>query len=231
MNKKEIEVQGLKIILVKKRVRNIITKIKDGEVVVSAPYYVSQAEVINVIEGQLDWIKKALNKAKNKNANAFLRYESGEKISFEGKEYTLYIVYNNKIKINKFAVDRSSLIIKIETPNVEDKEKIKTAIDKGFKKELKRRIDEFLPECEEITGQKVSAYTLRKMTTSWGLCHIKERDVVFSTQLARKNDEQLRYVIIHELTHLIEANHSSRFKEYMTKFMPDWRRIKRELNS
>ncbi len=54
MNKKEIEVQGLKIILVKKRVRNIITKIKDGEVVVSAPYYVSQAEVINVIEGQQD---------------------------------------------------------------------------------------------------------------------------------------------------------------------------------
>ena len=116
-------------------------------------------------------------------------------------------------------------------PNIAEKEKIKSAIDSRFKKELRVKIDEILPICLEKTGQNIVSYDIRKMTTSWGICHVKDKMITFSLQLAQRSDEEIEYIIIHELTHFIEPNHSMKFKEQMTKFMPNWRKVKKELNS
>jgi predicted metal-dependent hydrolase len=113
----------------------------------------------------------------------------------------------------------------------QDAQVIKRAVDARFKKELMAKIDSLLPECQRITGKTINSYDIRKMTTSWGICHIKDRTVTFSLQLAQKSDEEIKYIIIHELTHLIEPNHSLKFKEHMTRFIPDWKRIKKEINS
>ena len=60
---KNLTVGDIEIKLTKKRARSITTRVRDNEVIVSAPYYVSQKEVIEVIEKQLSWIKKHLEKA------------------------------------------------------------------------------------------------------------------------------------------------------------------------
>ena len=123
------------------------------------------------------------------------------------------------------------MTVLVIVPNIAEKEKIKSAIDSRFKKELRVKIDEILPICLEKTGQNIVSYDIRKMTTSWGICHVKDKKITFSLQLAQRSDEEIEYIIIHELTHFIEPNHSMKFKEQMTKFMPNWRKVKKELNS
>ena len=228
---KILTVGDIEIKLNKKRARSITTKVRDGEVIVSAPYYVSQKEVIEVIEKQLPWIKKHLEKAVKKKNNSRLKYEDGESIYFLGSKYELKIKEQKDIKRIKVEIDKIDKTVFVIVPEKNEKEKIKNAIDSRFKKELRAKIDELLPICLEKTGQNIVSYDIRKMTTSWGICHVKDKTITFSLQLAQRSDEEIEYIIIHELTHFIEPNHSMKFKEQMTKFMPNWRKVKKELNS
>ena len=50
-------------------------------------------------------------------------------------------------------------------------------------------------------------------------------------QLAKKPAECLAYVILHELAHLKVSNHGPEFKAILDRYMPDWRRIRKELNA
>lgn len=228
---KNLIVGDIEIKLNKKRARSITTRVRDNEVIVSAPYYVSQKEVIEVIEKQLPWIKKHLEKAGKKKNNSRLKYEDGESIYFLGSKYELKIKEQKDLKRIKVEIDKGAMIVTVLTPNKAEKEKIKNAINSRFKKELRAKIDELLPICLEKTGQNIVSYDIRKMTTSWGICHVKDKTITFSLQLAQRSDKEIEYIIIHELTHFIEPNHSMKFKEQMTKFMPSWRKVKKELNS
>jgi predicted metal-dependent hydrolase len=68
------------------------------------------------------------------------------------------------------------------------------------------------------------------MTTRWGTCNTKKRKVWLNLQLAKKTQECLEYVILHELVHLVEKKHDERFVVLMDTFMPMWREIKATLN-
>ena len=55
---------------------------------------------------------------------------------------------------------------------------------------------------------------------------------VEATQMEEKRSpECLEYIVVHELVHLIEASHNSRFKALMDHFYPDWRLCRKELHS
>ena len=68
------------------------------------------------------------------------------------------------------------------------------------------------------------------MTTRWGTCNTKTGRIWFNLQLAKKTPECLKYVILHELVHLVEKRHNERFVLLMDKYMPMWREIKTTLN-
>ena len=69
------------------------------------------------------------------------------------------------------------------------------------------------------------------MTTRWGTCNVKTHKIWLNLQLAKKTPECLDYVILHELTHLMEKNHNNYFVAHMDRFMPNWREIRKKLNS
>jgi len=68
------------------------------------------------------------------------------------------------------------------------------------------------------------------MTTRWGTCKPKAKKLWFNVQLAKKTPDCLEYIILHELTHIVEKRHNDRFKSLLDKYMPTWRKIKNKLN-
>ena len=95
---------------------------------------------------------------------------------------------------------------------------------------LKVEIARILPKWEELTGVSSDSWQIKNMTTRWGTCSIDKRKLWFNLQLAKKTPECLEYIILHELLHLIEKNHTERFVLLMDKYMPYWREVKRKLN-
>ena len=68
------------------------------------------------------------------------------------------------------------------------------------------------------------------MKTRWGSCNITKRNIRLNTELSKKPKELLEFVIVHELVHLLEKNHTRRFYDLMDKFMPTWKDKSRQLD-
>ena len=68
------------------------------------------------------------------------------------------------------------------------------------------------------------------MRTKWGSCNIDSRRIWINLQLAKKPVECLEYVLIHEMVHLLEKNHTNRFHALVEQFYPTWRVAKKVLS-
>lgn len=63
-----------------------------------------------------------------------------------------------------------------------------------------------------------------------GGCNPASGILRLNTELARKPPECLEYILVHELTHLLEPSHNERFVCLMDGFLPHWRELRNRLN-
>jgi len=102
-------------------------------------------------------------------------------------------------------------------------------ISKEEVEELKKIISNLVPEWEFRLGVKVKEWKLRRMTSQWGNCKIKTREITFSTCLIKKTMRCIEYVVAHELAHLLVSDHSPKFYAVIAKHIPYWKEVRREL--
>lgn len=95
---------------------------------------------------------------------------------------------------------------------------------------LKRQVELLVAKWEPVMGVEVSGITIRQMKTRWGSCNVKTYHININLALLYKPEECLEYVVVHEMTHILEASHNEVFWGYMTKFYPDWKRVRKYLN-
>lgn len=98
------------------------------------------------------------------------------------------------------------------------------AFKKAFALELYLRyIEKFSPRI----GRKIARVRVRKMQTRWGSCNHAKGYLNFSLSLIERDSRFVEYVVLHELAHLIHANHGADFYALIAQIMPDFRaRIK-----
>lgn len=95
---------------------------------------------------------------------------------------------------------------------------------------MRAQVAAMLPLWEQRIGVKSTSFGIKKMRTRWGSCNVRTKKVWLSLTLANKPIDLLEYVLVHELVHLLEANHSPRFYALMDNFLPDWQCKHRRLN-
>lgn len=71
---------------------------------------------------------------------------------------------------------------------------------------------------------------VQRMRTKWGTCSRAGGRLLLNTWLAKKPPECLDYIVLHELTHLLEPDHGPRFVAILDKHMPSWRVVRDRLN-
>ena len=156
-----------------------------------------------------------------------LKYANGEKHYLWGTEYTLQLIKNDNIK--HVLVDETKLIIYLPIPKRATIEKRKRIMDEFYRSEMKKAIPPVLEKCTKIVGKTPSEIKVRNMK-NWGNCRYQDKRITLNLNLAKKDPICLEYVMIHELCHLIEFNHSKKFKKLMDEFCPKWKEIKKRLN-
>lgn len=95
---------------------------------------------------------------------------------------------------------------------------------------LKAAVEQLVAKWEPVMGVKVSGITIRQMKTRWGSCNVKTHHININLALYDKGLDSLEYVVIHEMCHILEASHSPVFWEYVGKYYPDWKAVKKRLN-
>lgn len=107
----------------------------------------------------------------------------------------------------------------------------KLDIDKWYKSMAKTLFLEHLNTCYSNFSRKIPYPDLRirKMTTRWGVCNIKTKTVTLNLELIKRDTKYLDYVIVHELSHLIYANHSAEFWNLVEENMPQYKLYRKEM--
>lgn len=225
---KIIRVSHIEIEVNKKKIKNMYLKVsrQDGKVSVSAPLRTKDDIIKRFVASKLDWIDKQVKKFENRKSLIDLEYKQDEIHYVWGKPYSLEIKYENKKGVEILddklilAIHKDSTIIQREKLLIE-----------WYRKQLKERLPDLVEKWEYIIGVSVESVRVRNMTTRWGTCNTRDKRICFNLQLAKKPLRCLEYVVVHELVHLLEPSHNVVFKNHMDKYLPNWREIKRELNS
>lgn len=98
------------------------------------------------------------------------------------------------------------------------------AFKKAFALELYLR---YIAKLSPQIGRKIARVRVRKMQTRWGSCNHAKGYLNFSLSLIERDPRFVEYVVLHELAHLIHANHGADFYALIAQIMPDFRaRIK-----
>ena len=225
---KIIRVSHIEIEVNKKKIKNMYLKVsrQDGKVSVSAPLRTKDDIIKRFVASKLDWIDKQVKKLENRKSLIDLEYKQDEIHYVWGKPYSLEIKYENKKGVEILddklilAIHKDSTIIQREKLLIE-----------WYRKQLKERLPDLVEKWEYIIGVSIESVRVRNMTTRWGTCNTRDKRICFNLQLAKKPLRCLEYVVVHELVHLLEPSHNVVFKNHMDKYLPNWREIKRELNS
>ncbi len=225
---KLIWINDIPIELERKHIKNMYLRIlpPDGRVHISAPMKMSEEEIYHFVDRKLSWIKLQQIKIQHRHTNHELQYITGEHITIWGCSYELMLKDTSTRNHIKVVGDEILLYMKPDSTR-EQREKL---MNTWYKKALEAEIPFLLARWERNIGVASSGYHIRDMKTRWGTCNIRTKKICLNLQLAKKPPKCLEYVIVHELVHLLESSHNSVFKGYMDRFLPEWRKIKSELN-
>lgn len=193
----------------KKTNKNTYIRIKkDMTVKVTTNYFTSDKAIIKLIEENKNKIKKMLETQQVKNENNEGFFYLGKKYDMVYVEYCEISFGENKVFLNK-----------------------KISIEQWYKKQAKTIFKEHLEQIYHQFSRKIPYPNLkiRKMTTRWGVCNIKTKTITLNLELIKRDLKYLDYVIIHELSHLIYANHSSNFWALVEENMPDYKKYRKEM--
>ena len=225
----KIIINNIEIELTKKNIKNLHLSVHppDGRVKISAPQYMDTDTIRLFAISKLSWIRKQQKKFINQERQPEREYVSGESHYFLGQRYLLNVIYTNKRKQgveirNKKYID---LYVRENTP----KYLRERAMTEWYRRELKKLIPTIIAKWEPIIGVEVNEFGVKKMKTRWGSCNPKAKRIWLNLELVKKSPTCIEYVVVHEMTHLLERKHNERFIAYMDKFLPNWRAIKEEL--
>ncbi len=222
-------VEGIDIALTRKsNLKNLYIRINppDGHVTASVPASMSVDEVKAFVIQKWPQILKAREKFRAQPRQTKREYVSGETCYLWGNPLMLRVFYGGKCRVELFRE-----VIDMHVPEGAAPEKRKSILTEWYRRELKRVVPTLMDDCCKRVGVSISGWAVRNMRTRWGSCNITDRKILLNLQLVKKPYRCLEYVVIHELVHLLEKNHTHRFTRLVAQYCPHWREIKTLLNS
>ncbi len=193
----------------RKNNKNIYFRVKeDGTLYVTCNRFVLKNDIIKMIKSN----EKSLLRMYEKSMN---RYEKNIGFSYLGESLTK--VYNEGIK--KVSIEDGMLYAKDEKMFL-----------RWYKNECLRVFGERINECLKLFND-IPCFDLkvRAMKTRWGVNNVTKRIITLNSELLKKDVTLIDYVIIHELCHFYEANHSSRFWCQVEKRYPMYKLARKRL--
>lgn len=154
-----------------------------------------------------------------------MQYISGETVPLFGEKYTLLVRASKTV--NTVRVEGDIIILTCNTSYPWATKK--RIMDWFYRNQLAGYLNEAFPKWQEKMQAYYVRLSLRDMKTRWGSCTPKTRAIRLNIQLATRPKEQIDYVIVHELAHLQEANHSAAFWAIVEQYIPHCKEVRHQL--
>lgn len=225
---KKIDFEGLSVEVIFKIIKNIHIKISPphGDVRISVPVDMNIYDVKSILASKIDQIRKSRQKIQQASLKKSQQFEEGKIHHLWGREYILVI--EEKETAPSVRLDDKRIILTVNSKAGTDKKK--KIMEAWYREQLREKACPIIEKWEDIMRIKIEKLFIRKMKTRWGTCNVTKQTIRLNTLLAIRPVECLEYIIVHELTHILEPSHNGRFKGLMDNFLPEWKQSQKMLN-
>ena len=198
---------------------------QDEKLFINIPYGCSQKQVYDFLENNQTWIEQTKQKInlKNKNIKKLFSIDSTIATKF--------------FKINIRKSPNSKLVNRLEGKEVDlavpDGVDLDLIVNRTLLIIYELESIEYLPKRVDYLAKKFNfqyrELKFRNNVSNWGSCS-QDNNISLNIKLMQASWEAIDYVILHELCHTIEKNHSARFWQLVENVCPDYKNLKEELS-
>ena len=224
----QVQLGDIAVDVVKKDIKNVHLSVYPpaGRVRISAPSRMSLDTIRVFAISKLDWIKQQQKKLREQERETPREYLDRESHYIWGKRHLLKVIESNSAP--EVVLTRNILILRTRPGSSEEKKQ--AALEEWYREQLKAAIPPLIEKWEALLSVKVKRFFVQRMKTKWGGSSPVVGSIRLNTELAKKPPECLEYIVVHEMIHLLEPTHNSRFVALMDQFMPKWQFQRQELN-
>ena len=196
-----------------------VTVFPGGKVVIRAPLHASPAAVERFLREKADWIRTAQEKMRlTPPRGKTYQFEEGEWIWFLGEQYPLRLLDRVPrglafVKGQGFLLERGK------------RSRAEGLLKAFYTRELRARVEELVRFYRARDGFAPGAVRITSARTRWGSCSPKNA-LNFSYRLALTPPACIAYVVVHELAHTREHNHSGRFWQIVARTLPEYQQAR-----
>ena len=146
------------------------------------------------------------------------------RIKADGSVYVSASRWTSGKTVERFILSKADFVFNAidKFKNAPKEEKKQYFSEKEIKTVVTQLCEKVYPYYEK-RGIDFPLIKFRKMVSQWGNCRCREGILTFNTNLMYAPIECIEYVVLHEFTHFIEANHSARFYAELEKVCPEWK--------
>ena len=200
----------------------------DCRVVAHAPPMASHDDVLLAVKKRARWVCKQMRYFDQQRENILpRRYVSGESHFYLGRRHMLKVKKDVDTKPN---VKLLRGVLEVQGKGI-NADKTKSMLLDWYRVRARdvfdRRLDEVISKT--LWVKEKPTIRLFSMQTQWGSCSPKGQ-LTLNPHLVKAPRECIDYVLLHELCHIAEHNHSERFYRLMKQVMPHWEKVKEQLD-
>jgi Predicted metal-dependent hydrolase len=211
---KEIEVDSLGVVLVRRnpRARRYLLRVENGRVYATIPVRGSEREMLSFINEQRERLLRMLK-------NATERPIFDEKTKFDTQTFSIQIV---RTSLNNFYTTLKNGLLHISCPVSTDfsddrvQKLLKKILEDALRYEAKRKLPFRVKTLAEKHGFHYSKVKINNSRTHWGSC-TAQKNINLSLSVMLLPEYLSDYILLHELCHTVEMNHSERFWSFLDK--------------
>jgi predicted metal-dependent hydrolase len=225
----QIDLGNLQIEVLRKKIKNLHLSVLPplGRVRIAAPGHMSLDTIRVFVISRLAWIKAQQRKMQVQQREAPREYVDRESHYVWGRRYLLKRVELEAPPV--IELKHSKLVLQVRPGT--DEMRSRELLDAWYREQIRAAVPELIAKWEPVLGVKVGRIFVQRMKTRWGSCNPATGAIRLNTDLAKKPPECLEYIVVHEMTHLLEPSHNARFVSLMALFMPQWQHLRDELNA
>lgn len=200
----ELNNQKYNVIIKRKSNKNTYIRVDENKnIIVTTNYFVTNTRIKKILDDNINFLNKTLNKKEKKG------------FYLMGKKYD--IIFDESINI-----EVENNIIKVKNEKV---------LNKWYSNKIheifKERLDFYYNKFDENIPYPI--LKIRTMKTRWGVCNRRDNIITLNKELIKKEVWLLDYVIIHEMAHFYEGNHSKKFWNIVSLACPNYKEARKEL--
>ncbi len=210
--------------IVRKSIKHLYLRVdRDSRVVVSAPKRMPLKTIQAFIDGKQAWICQKQRQQARRQARAAAYLHAGNDHPNELRLFaTSYpLSYRQGAKNNQLRLTEEGACVYLRKNATA--QTLDNVLKRFYRQQLLLLLKQQVSLYQPVIGVSVNEIRIRQMKSKWGTCNTSAKRLWFNLQLARLPRQCSEYVVVHEMTHLLERYHNRRFYALLEKAMPNWR--------